>query len=841
MTDARHRIVLDTGRRGAAAVARLRGLGFDVGVGESAEARVRVAVEDPAIAANVVGLVARLLEAPVPRDGPLPRPADPAFTGRELEIQRLHALLATSAPVALIPSAAGVGCTSVALHYAHRFMASYSDVLWVPAGDPIERLADLAPRLGVRSLGTPTERARRVRAALEDGRSALLLLDDYAGPPELLPQRGACRVLMTLRAGAPTGDAVPVEIGPLPVPIARLLLSREIGAAPPPLLASLGGNPFALRLVGRLLWLTGRPVGALQAALGSSPDLERLVAIALEWCAALRPGALRLLPMLDPPIATGHVLAAAGPDGAMDLAALACAGVVAVERGSQLRLPSAVRRSLSEEGLPSALLDVLAEAARQWDPLPWASGRARSDLPDHLRAAVPRLHAASPREHFWLGLRLVQAQRSAGDTHAAVATAEQLSAIAPPIWAPFLHEEIAQALYHRGDFEGSLARYREVLQHKRSLAGPDHPDVASTLGDMGLVAARAGDPAAALEFQQQALDIQRAALDPDHPEVAETLHGMGQSLHALGRWEDACERFAAALDIREMTLGPTHPATGVTRYALGESTRKLGEMEEALEWFGRALVSSEEALGRDHADLAVILQAMGEVQADLGRYAQALACLSRALKLNSRALSPRDLRLATTLFGVGRCEAELGQTTAALAHLHRALLIQEQGGIPEQDGTGLGVDERGRPEIADTLYAIGELLLAGGDYPQSLEYFARCLAVTERILGAGHPQVAVAQHAIGQALAGAGQLEQARAHVLQALALFDVALGQEHPQRALALATLAQLDWATGDLDAAALRYGQALAALEATLGPDDPTTLAVRDDAEQLAALCRG
>ncbi len=82
-----------------------------------------------------------------------PRNAD--FTGRAATLERLRDKLAGGGVTVVVAQAlyglGGVGKTQLALEYAHRFMADYDLVRWVPSERSEEisvALADLARRLG---------------------------------------------------------------------------------------------------------------------------------------------------------------------------------------------------------------------------------------------------------------------------------------------------------------------------------------------------------------------------------------------------------------------------------------------------------------------------------------------------------------------------------------------------------------------------------------------------------------------------------------------------------------------------------------------------------------------
>jgi DNA-binding XRE family transcriptional regulator len=247
---------------------------------------------------------------------PAQLPTDAAyFTGRDAELAELDALagaaVADGGPtreaaagngaavvVTVITGTAGVGKTTLAVHWAHRARSQFRDgQLYVnlrgyDPGPPMpvgEALAGFLRALGVSSCDLPIaedERAALYRSLLS-GRRMLVVLDN-AGSAEqvrpLLPGSGSCLVLVTsrdsLRGLVAREGARRLNLDKLPLPEAVALLRALVGRridAEPAVAARLADQcarlPLALRMAAERI--TGRPDLPLTKVIAELADERR--------------------------------------------------------------------------------------------------------------------------------------------------------------------------------------------------------------------------------------------------------------------------------------------------------------------------------------------------------------------------------------------------------------------------------------------------------------------------------------------------------------------------------------------------------------------------------------
>lgn len=206
-------------------------LGLDPGP-DLERLRLRVLSRDPGI------------DRPAARPMQLPA-AIAGFVGREAELATLDTLWTGGAHLATISGTAGVGKTSLALHWAHRHVGDFPDgvlhanLRGFDAAGPVPAagvLRDFLTALGVAHPEGGDALAAALRSRLS-GRRMLIVLDN-AGSAEqvrpLLPGTPGCFVLVTSRdrlTGLTAVDgASPVPLELLSVGEARRLLDHRLGA-----------------------------------------------------------------------------------------------------------------------------------------------------------------------------------------------------------------------------------------------------------------------------------------------------------------------------------------------------------------------------------------------------------------------------------------------------------------------------------------------------------------------------------------------------------------------------------------------------------------------------------
>ncbi|MEU7856216.1 BTAD domain-containing putative transcriptional regulator [Nonomuraea sp. NPDC049141] len=662
--------------------------------------------------ADGAGGGARRLDGVTPAQLP---PDIAASAGRADQLRTLDEHLAgtaSAAPILVISGTAGVGKTTLAVHWAHRVRARFPDGhLHVNLRGFDETTSQVTPAQALRCLlsalhvspeRVPADFDAQVALyrSLLAGQRMLIVLDnarDAGHVRPLLPASPGCLALITSRhrlTGLVTAEgAYPIALGLLSTGEARELLARRLGdhrlAAEPQAVARVvehcAGLPLALSIVAA--HVATAPSLTLSALADQAERMrDTLEAFAtgdratdlrtvFSWSyQALVPAAARLFRLL-------------GLHAAPDLSAAAAAALAGISpREATPLLAELVRAHLIVEPVPGryAFHDLLRVYARE------LAGELDGE-PDR-RAALGRM----------IGYHLHSAHAAALLLDPNRATFE------PPPVPPGVTPE------HPSDHDAGfawLAAEREVLI---ALTGQ---------------AARTG-------FDRSACHLAWALTD---------------FLNRCGRRHDSVSVQRIALDAATRQNDPYARAHACR--SLAKALARLGRSDEAHTQYERAraefaAIGDDAGQARCHRGLAVLHQRQGRLPDALDHCLQACELIRK---------TSDTVQLARALNALGWCQALLGKHREALVHCEEALRLQRGQADP--------------PAEAGTWDSLGYIHRHLGDFVHSASCYQRAVDLNHAL--GDRPCEADALDALGDTHHAAGDHHAATAAWREALAIYD--------------------------------------------------------------------
>ncbi|WP_030899567.1 FxSxx-COOH system tetratricopeptide repeat protein [Streptomyces sp. NRRL F-5126] len=740
------------------------------------------------------------------------------FTGREpLLNDAYHALKSAeeSARVVTLHGMSGVGKTQLAAEYVYRFGAEYDVVWWVAADKRAvcrQRLAQLAPELGLSTGVDYGERLRATRIALRKGDpyGRWLIVFDGADDPEeiwdLVPE-GPGDVLITAR----NPDWAQHNSLLLEVPA----YDRDESVS------------FVLRRAPRL---TAREADRLAEAL---EDLPLLLDQTAGW-------------LNDSDMTVDEYIALLEQEGIDE-------DVVRVSRD----FPTPFRTSWSillnrlRETVPEAvtLLRLCAFFAPGAIPVRLVRDLPADELPESLRGLVGnsvRWAAAINKLRQYAVVRAA----GVGDREIHETMPEGLGAV--PGDTLYMHRLVHQII--RQDMpQEEHDELIEVVRRALAAADPGQPtdsrmwpeyaeivphlkwaDVLQTTSpamhtlvlDCLQYMYYSGEYTPGITLSTRAMDAWKAQLGDTHPRIWDLTHNYANLLRAVGDYAhcEAIERTAVNY------LRENHGASDLTHLraagSLAADLRGLGRYDEALTISYWVLDAYLDLLGEQDART---LNAQNNAAVSLrllGRYQDALDLDMKTLIARRRLLKPRH---RWSLFS----EIHVSSDQRLLGRYNEAESLQAQSVRVHR--FVLGSDN---PQTLNAEHSLALALYRIGRRREAAELFTGVLERSERVLGEGHPDTlrfAAAQSCFAREH---GDIDQAREISERVVDGYTLLLGAAHPFAVGTRSNQALIMRAVGERDQARELAEQALAGMRAAVGDDHPWTLGCAINASEMRSL---
>ena len=196
---------------------------------------------------------------------------------------------------------------------------------------------------------------------------------------------------------------------------------------------------------------------------------------------------------------------------------------------------------------------------------------------------------------------------------------------------------------------------------------------------------------------EHALATREQLVGPDHPEIAAILTNLGVDYASLGDHAKAHHAFERALAIREREYGPNNPLLVTTLNNFADQLMRAGDLDAALSHAGRAKTLALQFFGADDASYHVPATTYAEVLGRTGKLAEARRQLDEVIA--------SELRVQSPALGASRvARADLELSVAAWREAERFAEL----GIADFEKAG-GADN---PELVRPLVILGKARLA---------------------------------------------------------------------------------------------------------------------------------
>jgi tetratricopeptide (TPR) repeat protein len=721
------------------------------------------------------------------------------FTGREQLLFGLHQELVGAQPgaaVATLHGLSGVGKTHIATEYVYRFSPEYDVVWWVRAaerGTLREKLAGLAPALGLVTGREYGERLRAVRDALRRGDPYfrwLVVLDGADQPEDIhdLVPTGPGHVLITSQNrewGEHNSSLidVPVYDRDESVAFVRRRAPRMDHADADKLADALGDLALALDQNAGALNDSTMPVDEYIELLRRGADVESGLKVAADFQMTYFTAFSILLNRLreDKPEAVDLlrlcVFFAPGP------------------------IPVRLLRDVPVRDLPEQLTGLME------DPLLWTSAVGKlaqwsviqSDSLDS--AADEAVGAADVIQMHRLVYQAVRADMPGDDRSTYSRVARKLLAAADP---------------GRPSDTRLWPRYAEIVPHLEASGALEstNPEIQQTVLNCLRYLNVSGEYTTSQRIAALAADAWPRVLEPSHPRLWDLAHHRANAIRPTGDYATTEGIDRAAFEQLSADRGEHDLLTLRAAGSLAADLRGLGRYEESLDLSRQARNGYAELVGEHDANTLTAQNNVGVSLRLLGRYHEALDLDRRTLEARRELLRDRSNWTLSS-------ENHYAHDLRLVGQYDHAISVQERN--CDIHRTVLGADN---PQSLRAEHNLAQCYYRAGDRSRAAMVMARLLERCQRVLGDMDPlsvRVAVTYASFEREH---GDLDRARELSEFCMDHYRGRFGEGHPYSAGVLANHGLLLRAAGERQQAQIQVEDALTAMTRAVGAGHPWTL---------------
>ncbi len=275
----------------------------------------------------------------------------------------------------------------------------------------------------------------------------------------------------------------------------------------------------------------------------------------------------------------------------------------------------------------------------------------------------------------------------------------------------------------RGDAYGQAGRAREAIAEitrvlpqieTRAIREPS-ARMLLTLALGQLAAAQTQiDPEQARKTLDRALGLDEGSYGPNHPEVAKTLHDLGAVELQLELYKEAGEHLQRAMRIFVAAYGERHPMVGATFMTLAQLATSQGRLDEGRSMYLQAQAALTGVLPEDTPHFSAIEQGLGDIARAQDNCKDAIPHFEKAVRLLEQS-GHAENEHALQLTNLGYCLADVGRTTEGRKVLQQSLDELDRLHMPKRWSS-------------EPLAALADLEHTAGNKQQAIEQMQRALA-----------------------------------------------------------------------------------------------------------------
>ncbi|KAI2970177.1 hypothetical protein CBS147482_10909 [Aspergillus niger] len=199
---------------------------------------------------------------------------------------------------------------------------------------------------------------------------------------------------------------------------------------------------------------------------------------------------------------------------------------------------------------------------------------------------------------------------------------------------------LALTYWYQGQWKEAEELQVQVLELRKQVLGPEHPDTLFSINTLALTYLNQGRWKEAEELEMQVLELHKQVLGPEHPGIFFSMSNLAFTYWNQGRWKEAEELEVQVLELRKQVLGPEHPNTLFSMSNLALTYWNQGRWKEAEELQVQVLELRKQVLGPEHPDTLTSMSNLAFTWKCRGKVKNSLALIKQCAELRRNLLGP---------------------------------------------------------------------------------------------------------------------------------------------------------------------------------------------------------
>lgn len=343
---------------------------------------------------------------------------------------------------------------------------------------------------------------------------------------------------------------------------------------------------------------------------------------------------------------------------------------------------------------------------------------------------------------------------------------------------------------------------RHILQIRKKVLGDKHPDTLETMNILAIVLSSDEEK---VQLLGELSSLRAETIGIGHHRTLDSMFRLASALTLQRRYDEAEKVYRDILEFREKGLGIKHPDT-YALFRLAFTLKMQQKLNEAENLFRRVSNLQKNTLGPEHPDTLVAMYFLASLLEDQEKANEAEQVYRKVFRLRKRTLGIEHPDTLKAMFKLGCLSAKQGkpQTEHLLRDLYNLYNLQKRTKGIEHPNTSHAKLKLGCPEhlLRDlyylqkssegiehllTLLVLWQLVFVFSEqqqYERAEHTFRKCLTVAEQTLGLEYPKTTDVRYCLGISLKSQAKYQEAEDAFRDCLTLRQKTLGNEHQETA---------------------------------------------------------